>query len=606
MKKAKYSIWQNVKYIYSKMWQYSRSLVLYSFARMPINVVLPFLGIYLSSFVVGAVTNKYTPGQIIISISIIMLATLVLNLISLFLSGKIQGLSLGNRVNFLKMIAEKSLSTDYENLESPSGQVKLSKAMECINSNNSSGEAVVYSLIDVASSLIGIVSYATLIITINPIIIGVVIVSAFINFLLLKRRNRWEIENRDNYTPIERKLNYILNCSRDFSSAKDIKIYNMSGWVGGLFTDFLNQRIYWIKKSESQGFRIDALSGILTLIRDAICFGWLVYLLFVNGLSADQFILYFGVIAGFSNWIYGFADKWAALDNHSIKICDLRDYLEMEDKFNYGKGLPMPTDDFSIEFKNVSFRYSGSETNAIDNINLKIKNGEKIAFVGANGAGKTTLVKMLCGFYKTIDGEILVGGNNIFKYNINEYYQNICAVFQDMNFLPVSINDNITFGRKKNTANYEINDLIEMVGLKSKIDSLPQGKDTCLGRTLSEDAIDLSGGEKQKLALARALYQGGNILVLDEPTAALDPIAENEMYLKYNEMAGGKTTIFVSHRLASTKFCDRIVMLDKGKIIEMGTHDELIQNGGKYAEMFEMQSYYYKREGSKNVLQTEK
>ena len=128
----------------------------------------------------------------------------------------------------------------------------------------------------------------------------------------------------------------------------------------------------------------------------------------------------------------------------------------------------------------------------------------------------------------------------------------------------------------------------------------------CLGRTLSEDAIDLSGGEKQKLALARALYQGGNILVLDEPTAALDPIAENEMYLKYNEMAGGKTTIFVSHRLASTKFCDRIVMLDKGKIIEMGTHDELIQNGGKYAEMFEMQSYYYKREGSKNVLQTEK
>lgn len=220
MKKAKYSIWQNVKYIYSKMWQYSRSLVLYSFARMPINVVLPFLGIYLSSFVVGAVTNKYTPGKIIISISIIMLATLVLNLISLYLSGKIQGLSLGNRVNFLKMIAEKSLSTDYENLESPNGQVKLSKAMECINSNNSSGEAVVYSLIDVASSLIGIVSYATLIITINPIIIGVVIVSAFINFLILKRRNRWEIENRDNYTPIERKLNYILNCSRDFSPPK--------------------------------------------------------------------------------------------------------------------------------------------------------------------------------------------------------------------------------------------------------------------------------------------------------------------------------------------------------------------------------------------------
>lgn len=592
--KVKYSLFQNIKYVYSNMWHFSRSLVIYSFIRMPLNVLQPFWGIYLSSSVVGAVANNYTPRKIIVSISVILLIALILNILILFLSGKIQGLSLGNRLEFLQMTAEKSLSADYENIENPDGQTKMAKAMACLSSNSSSGEAIINSMIDVVSSFLGILSYGTVIAAINPIVIAIILVSAIINFFILKRRNRREMKNRDNYTSIDRKLDYLCNRSMDFSSAKDIKLFHMSAWLGNLFDEFLKQRTYWIKKSETQGFFVDFIGGILTLIRDGICFGWLVYMIYANQLNADSFVLYFGIIGGFSTWIYGFSEKWAVLDHHSTRICELREFLDMKDSLNHNTGIPLPTQDFSIEFRNVNYRYPGAETNAVDNFNLKIENGEKIAIVGVNGAGKTTLVKLLCGFYKITNGEILVGGNNILNYNIDEYYADICAVFQDMNFLPVSIEENITLGRPCGKDGCNIDDAIEMSGLKSTVESLPHGKKTVLGKIISEDSVELSGGEKQKLALARALYKGGNILILDEPTAALDPIAENKMYLKYNEMSKGKTSLFISHRLASTRFCDKIILLEKGRIIETGTHSDLMEKGGKYAEMFELQSHYYK------------
>ena len=235
-------------------------------------------------------------------------------------------------------------------------------------------------------------------------------------------------------------------------------------------------------------------------------------------------------------------------------------------------------------------------------MSFRIPAGEKIAIVGLNGAGKTTLVKLICGLYEPTEGEILVNGQPINAYNRLDYYRLYAAVFQDIFLLPLSVADNIA-GSKENYDAARVSEAIALAGLDEKIGDLPDGVETKLVKSVYDEAVDFSGGELQKLALARALYKMGDsassglALVLDEPTAALDPIAESRLYDEYNHMTAGRTAVFISHRLASTRFCDRIFLFADGQIAETGTHEDLIRTGGRYAELYELQSHYY-REGA--------
>ncbi|HBN83581.1 MAG TPA: hypothetical protein DDZ89_07015 [Clostridiales bacterium] len=247
-----------------------------------------------------------------------------------------------------------------------------------------------------------------------------------------------------------------------------------------------------------------------------------------------------------------------------------------------------------IVFENVSFRYPESETDTLKNISFTIKAGEKLALVGRNGAGKTTLVKLLCGLYRPTSGDITISGHSIYEYNRDEYYTLLSVVFQDICLIPVSIAKNITLCEQSRINRQRLEKVLRDSGLYDKVMSLPGKENTLLMKSIHEGATDLSGGEKQKLALARAIYKEGNIMILDEPTAALDPIAENELYQKYSELTACATSVFISHRLSSTRFCDRILFLEEGEIVEEGNHEELMYLGGRYANMFDLQSHYYK------------
>jgi ABC-type multidrug transport system fused ATPase/permease subunit len=241
----------------------------------------------------------------------------------------------------------------------------------------------------------------------------------------------------------------------------------------------------------------------------------------------------------------------------------------------------------------------------LKNINLKIEAGEKIAVVGLNGAGKTPLVHLICGMYTPTEGNIFVNGHDINDYNREEYYSIISAVFQQYKFLPVSISQNISISSPDLA---RLQKCIDYSGIQEKINTLPDGINTPLIKELNLNGTELSGGESQKLLLARAIYKPSSILVLDEPTAALDPIAESELYEKYSGFAlwpaypacpagrrqAGKTSLFISHRLASTRFCDRIVYIEDGEIREIGAHNDLLNANGRYAELFNIQSYYYR------------
>jgi len=257
---------------------------------------------------------------------------------------------------------------------------------------------------------------------------------------------------------------------------------------------------------------------------------------------------------------------------------------------------------FHIEIKNLSFKYPGSDHYILKNLNLEINPKEKLALVGLNGSGKTTLVKLLCGFYQPTEGSIYINGQNMADFDLDQYRNQLAVVFQDTNIYAASILENIT-GESPNEAQKQIAiNAIERVGLKEKIASFPETENKQLLKIIDPEGTEFSGGEIQKLGMARALYKGNTgLMILDEPTASLDAIAERDLYLKFDSLISGRTTIMISHRLASTKFCDKIVYLEDGKIKEYGTHDELMsQQNGSYRHMFLVQGKYYREEGERN------
>ena len=262
------------------------------------------------------------------------------------------------------------------------------------------------------------------------------------------------------------------------------------------------------------------------------------------------------------------------------------------------KGSPRGSaQDGRPEFKNVCFRYPGAKQDVIHNLNLKVKAGENIALVGVNGAGKTTLVKLLCGFYHPNEGQILIAGREISDYSETEYRKLVGAVFQDMMVMATSVAENIACEKQENIDEPKLRTAMQLADIEDKVLSLPKKEKTAVTNFLDKDGVLFSGGELQRILLARALYKDAPLLLLDEPTSALDPLAETAIYEQYHRLSEGKTTIFISHRLASTKFCDRIIYYENGQVKEDGTHDELMKKNGAYAKMFEIQSQYYNEKG---------
>jgi ABC-type multidrug transport system fused ATPase/permease subunit len=350
--------------------------------------------------------------------------------------------------------------------------------------------------------------------------------------------------------------------------------------------------------------------SIFAIIRNLIAYTILVTMVLDGVINVAEFTFMIGIVIGFAVWLNQLSSSYGRLKEASLRIDSYREYMAIDDGVNLEEGEkvePLLDQKLSIEFKNVSFKYPSTENPTITNFNLKIEAGEKIALVGINGAGKTTLVKLLTGLYNPTSGEILINGIPIKAFNRYDYYNLFGVIFQDINILPFSIAQNISGRTEEDTDLDKVNRVLEASGLAEKVASLDKKEHTSLTQVVDDKGIMLSGGELQKMMLARALYKDSPILVLDEPTAALDPLAEQSLYLKYNDLTKNKTSLFISHRLASTQFCTKIIYLDNGEILESGSHQELMKKKGKYFEMFEIQSQYYKenkKEDSKDEAET--
>ncbi len=452
------------------------------------------------------------------------------------------------------------------------------------------------------TNIIGFVFYVVLMSSIQPLMLVAILVTTVISYFVSNYLNEWGYRHREEESEYATQIYYLDRRSSDLTVAKDIRIFGLRPWIDELYVK--GMAAYTTFQNKAQGVYIWAriVDLVLTFLRNAIAYAYLIGLVIGNGLSVSEFLLFFSAVGGFTAWVSGILGGFNTLHTQSLDISTVRECLEYPEPFKFEDGEPIEAEAdrlYEIRLENVSYRYPGADKDTLTNINLTLHPGEKLAVVGLNGAGKTTLIKLICGFLDPTEGRVLLDGKDIRDYNRRDYYKMFSAVFQEFSLLAGTIATNVA----QDSVGIDmdrVKDCVEKAGLRKKIESLTDGYETYLNREVFEDAMLLSGGETQRLMLARALYKNAPFIVLDEPTAALDPIAESEMYQKYHEMTNGKSSIYISHRLASTRFCDRIIMIADGGIGEEGTHEELLKAGGRYAELFEVQSKYYKEGEDEN------
>lgn len=477
----------------------------------------------------------------------------------------------------------------------------LVKANDALNDNDKASEAIWTTFTGLVQNILGFAIYLYLLKSVDPVVILVTVVTAVLGYLVNYRANEWNYRHREEEEEICKHVLYVQDEAQDRYLAKDIRIFGMGEWLCGLHEKYMRLYLDFSRRRERRYLAADLTDLILGILRNGIAYFYLLYMVLDGKIGAAAFLLYFAAVGGFTTWIGGIMENIATLHRQGLELESVREFLDYREIFRMEEGMPLnwePGASYTIELRDVSFRYSGSEAEpakeVFSHLNLRIRPGEKLAVVGLNGAGKTTLVKLICGFYDPDEGEVLLNGVNIKVYDRRDYYRLISGVFQDFSVIASTIAVNIAQDTQKIDME-RVADCVEKAGLKKKIESLPRKYDTLLDRFVYTEAVELSGGELQRLMIARLLYKDSPIVVLDEPTAALDPIAESDIYQKYNALTRGKSAVFISHRLASTRFCDRILLIEDGRIAEEGTHEELLANGKRYAELFELQSRYYQK-----------
>ncbi len=596
--RPKYGMKSNVTFMLDLAWQNYNSVIFLAISQAVLGVAISLTELFSVPEILKRLQEHKSLQELL---SIILTFALCLIFFSA-LNEYIGTNTLFGRVAVRGLITikihDKFMQTSYPNIEKQEFLKLKEKVLKTISSNDQSTEAIWNTLVELLKNGIGFVIFLLLLTSVDPILIGVVLLTTITGNIISNRIYEWGYRHREEEAEITHRISYIADKARDLSLAKDIRIFGMKDWLEELHTKAIKLYDDFCARQEKVYLSADILDILLTLLRNGIAYLYLITMALDGRLTAPQFLLYFTAVSGFTAWITGLLSGVTTLYKQSLDLSAVREFMEYAEPFTMEEGRaiqPVKGKGYCIELKHVSFRYPGAERDTLKDINLKILPGEKLAVVGLNGAGKTTLIKLICGFFDPTEGEVLLNGVNISEYNRRDYYKHFSAVFQDFSLLASTVAENVT----QNDCDIDMGKVrtcIEKAGLRQKVESLPLGYQTLLVKKVFDDAVDLSGGEIQRLMLARALYKEGPIIVLDEPTAALDSIAESDIYNRYNDLTFGCTSIFISHRLASTRFCNRILLIDGGVIAEEGSHEELMRLRRKYTELFEIQSRYY-REG---------
>lgn len=556
----------------------------------------PFIWIYVPKLLIDELTDGKNNKKITVILVLALVIAGITGYFKEYLQGRFRMKMNAVRYGFIRMLAEKTMKMNYAYTEDPDILKEVRIALNTVNNPAEGFGLVIIKLFSIPGNVIGFLIFSVILIQLNPYIWGVLLVSMFLSYLFIDKANRYRRSCKDELAQEERKSYYGSSKLSDFQYGKDMRLYGLKSMILKRKKEAEGKALQITNAIKNKYLYAGIKEGVLMAVREGIVYTYLIINVLNDNISISNFVLYTFALNGFVTWmqttIKDFADIWV----NALYVSDFREFLKKDEESSIDKGYNPEASQFDIVFENVSFHYPNSKRDILKDFSIHMKAGEKLALVGINGAGKTTLVKLLTRLYEPTGGRILVNGMDIREYDLEQYRELFSVVFQDTKVFAFTIRENITM-EFETQAEEKYKEALQQSGIYEKINRLDKKDGTNLFKIMDEEGVELSGGEIQKLSMARALYKDGDIIIMDEPTAALDALAESRIYTEFDNLIKNKTAIYISHRLSSTRFCDNIAFLEDGELKEYGTHEQLMRLNKSYAAMFRIQAEYYKEEG---------
>ena len=596
-----FGLWSNTRFVLNRIRKYCPVVFLLAFTDLFCASVQSYLGGFLSKFIMDAITIDLPVAEkqqrLIVIIIIGALVALAFSFGRIIAGSMVWPRYIYIRTNVIHERVAKAMRMNYALLEKPEALDLHQRAQGSTDGNNNGFEGMMHLMQDLGKNLFTtIVTFVAVLVLDFRLILALTVmgVLSFLYYRVILKKDKKEVWDR--LAPVWRKSSYMARVTQQPEYAKDIRLFSMIPFL------LKKQRAVFETREERIDYHQDLWNRNMLFgqAMNVIC-RFLTYTVLYfavirefNPLSIGSFTLYLALANAFSGALIYLLQRFGDFSRASMEVDDLRSFLELNGEEDENL-LPLPeTASLELQFHDVSYRYPEADKDALSRLNMTLHPGEKLAVVGLNGAGKTTMIKLLLRLYDPTEGFITLNGTDIRKYRREDYYRLFSPVFQNVELFALPLAENVSMLPMQATDREKAAVCLREAGLGGRLDELTKGLDTELLKIASEEGIDLSGGEKQKLALARALYKGAPVVVLDEPTAALDALAEKQLYERFDRMIGKKSAVYISHRLASTRFCDRIAMFMDGRMAEYGTHDELVAKGGEYARLFDVQAQYYR------------
>lgn len=580
----------NTRYMLNLIWKTKKgkSLIIVKIINSFINSIFPIVLAVFPGLIINELTGNKNVETIALYVGILVLSPFVKQIYSYIIGKQIQKLSLSvslqMEIDFFNHVARM----DYESVENPDIQILSDRAGSTIGQSLN----VLNQFCSLLLSIFSLSFISTIVVSLNYFLIGLILIIILLNSMIKKKSNNKKFEISKKLSEYDRYQGAYVYMLEHSSYAKEKRLFDCNDFLVNMYRrskDESNKTEVKFSSEQNKPFLFNSFTNFIQML---IVYVYLIYLVIEKNMLIGTMTIYLTTVSQFSSYFNNVFNSYLNLSSISLNIQELRKFLNIPNKQEEsGKDIPITNENSIIEFKNVSFKYPGSKIYALQNLNLKFKFSEKLCIVGANGSGKTTFIKLLTRLYFPSEGEMLLDGVNINTFDYKSYQKLFSPVFQDFVTHSTTLEKNITL--EDNGDMNCLNDTIEKSGLTTLVNKLPKEAETQVGKWLDEEGFEPSGGEEQKIAIARALYHEREVYILDEPTAALDPDAEYEIYTQFGAMIKGKPAILITHRLSAVQLADKVAVFDSGKVIEYGTHKELCAANGKYKEMYEKQSKFY-------------
>lgn len=593
--KNKHVIRESLEYLFKEVWYYKPSYYLINAADIIMKAAKPFINIMFPKFIIDELLGNQNISRIIWYVACMVLGNMIVNI---FIACADETIAKSYNDDFSKYfdakLGLKIMQMDFENTENKETLEKVEKAKTGLSSYSGGAGGVMNSLAAVITGIITLCGVLGILIYNARLLFVVIGLSVIGNAYFNAKNNEIQLKHFKKLSALSRAFNYVLFKLSDFRYGKDIRLYQADNMMLSKADQYnMDTAKIWENQSK-EVLKYTESTRIIMAVRDGLAYLYIGILAIKKIISIGDFSMLVSSSETFGNALNNIITQLQELQKKSSYIYEYVTFMKLPNREKEGTEKCSQEGQHTIEFRDVYFRYPGSDNYILEGVSIKIESGEHLSIVGMNGAGKTTFIKLLCRLYPVTKGEIRMDGKNIQEYDSNEYTKLLSVVFQDFRLVAFSLKENIALGKASEIEDEELNELLEEVGLTERVRTLPSGLSTPVFHYYDKAGFEPSGGEQQKIAIARALYKNSPIVILDEPTAALDPVAEYDIYRQFNRMVEGKTAIYISHRLSSCKFCDRIAVFANHVIAEYGTHDELSKKEkGIYAEMFRTQAQYY-------------